>query len=68
MTTKTEMTRMLDAAHIAEDGYTTFGGNYAATYDISDDEAERIAGRASSAAEFTRIWETADWWTDANNA
>lgn len=34
---------------------------------ISDEEIERIAARAKSGAEFMKIWENTDWWTDANN-
>ncbi|NGO64177.1 hypothetical protein G6N76_10860 [Rhizobium daejeonense] len=36
-------------------------------YDISDTEIERIAARAETAAEFDRIWQNEDFWTDANN-
>ena len=40
----------------------------AARFDISDEEAARIAATVENEAEFTRIWENEDWWTDANNA
>lgn len=35
--------------------------------DISDAEIERIAAKAETAEEFTRIWENEDFWTDVNN-
>lgn len=36
-------------------------------YDISDAEIERIAEKAETAAEFDRIWQNEDFWTDRNN-
>lgn len=36
-------------------------------FEISNDEIERIASRAATAAEFETIWENEDWWTDENN-
>ena len=44
-----------------------FGTDFAGHYDISADEADRIAARSNSLAEFETIWESSDWWTDANN-
>jgi len=35
-------------------------------FDISDSEAKRIAANANNEAEFTKIWENDDWWTDRN--
>lgn len=42
-------------------------GTFAAMFNISDAEAERIAARCETAADFQGIWENEDWWTDANN-
>lgn len=41
--------------------------NYTARFDISDDEADRIAETVTTEAEFTNVWENTDWWTDENN-
>ena len=38
----------------------------AGRFDISDSEAKRIAANASNEAEFIKIWENDDWWTDGN--
>jgi len=38
----------------------------AGRFDISDTEAKRIAANASNEAEFIKIWENDDWWTDGN--
>lgn len=35
---------------------------YAARFDISKEQAERIANVAKDEAEFIRIWENEDWW------
>jgi len=35
-------------------------------FDISDSEAKRIAANANNEAEFIKIWENDDWWTDGN--
>ena len=40
----------------------------AGRFDISDSEAKRIAANASNEAEFIKIWENDDWWTDGNTA
>lgn len=37
-------------------------------FDISRDEIGRISRRAGTPAEFVKIWENEDWWTDANDA
>ena len=36
----------------------------AGRFDISNDEAERIASTVKSEAEFILTWESTDWWTD----
>ncbi|MFB2530730.1 hypothetical protein ACEYYA_01015 [Paracoccus sp. p3-h83] len=46
----------------------TFGADFAGNYDISNDEADRIADRANSLAEFEAIWENETWWRDESNA
>jgi len=38
----------------------------AGRFDISDSEAKRIAANANNEAEFIKIWEIDDWWTDGN--
>ena len=40
----------------------------AGRFDISDSEAKRIAANANNEAEFVKIWENDDWWTDSNTA
>jgi len=40
--------------------------NIAGRFDISNDEAERIASTVKSEAEFISTWESTEWWTDAN--
>jgi hypothetical protein len=40
----------------------------AGRFDISDSEAKRIAANANNEAEFIKIWENDDWWTDGNTA
>jgi hypothetical protein len=37
---------------------------YSSRYDISDDECDRIAAASETEADFVRIWESEDWWTD----
>ena len=37
----------------------------AGRFNISNDEAERIASTVKSEAEFISTWESTDWWTDA---
>jgi diacylglycerol kinase len=34
----------------------------AARFDITREQAERIADRAKDGADFVRIWENQDWW------
>lgn len=41
-------------------------GDIAGRFDISDDEAERIAETVKTEAEFVEVWENTDWWTDKN--
>ena len=41
--------------------------NIAGRFDISDKEAQRIAERAKTGAEFVGIWENESWWTDEEN-
>jgi len=43
-------------------------GDIAGKYDISNDEAERIAATVETEQEFVTVWENTDWWTDASNA
>jgi len=38
----------------------------AGRFDISDSEAKRIAANANNEAEFIKIWENDNWWTDGN--
>lgn len=38
----------------------------AGRFDISHDEAERIAEAAKDGADFINIWENEDWWADDN--
>ena len=40
----------------------------AARFDISKEEAERIAATVETEVEFISVWENTDWWTDENNA
>lgn len=62
---RTDMTRNEIAAlkNAATEGQ--FGADFAGYYDISNDEADRIAERANSLAEFEAIWENQGWWRDA---
>jgi hypothetical protein len=39
--------------------------DWAGEYDISKDEATRIATRSGSADDFERIWSDETWWRDA---
>lgn len=66
--TLNEMTAALNARTDEHGERMRFGTNYAGFFDISDEEAERIAARASSADEFIAIWENEDWWADENFA
>ena len=36
----------------------------AGRFDISDEEARRIAETVDNEAEFIEVWENTDWWTD----
>jgi len=40
----------------------------AGRFDISMDEAERIAATVDTEAEFVNVWENNDWWTDEKNS
>lgn len=62
------MTRHEIAALKNESTDNRFGTDFAGFYDISNAEADRIADRANSLAEFEAIWENECWWTDENNA
>ena len=37
-------------------------GDIAGRFDISGEQADRIAERANSVDEFIAIWENEDWW------
>lgn len=36
--------------------------DFAARFDITREQAERIAAKANNEAEFISIWENEDWW------
>jgi hypothetical protein len=38
--------------------------NIAGRFDITKEQAERIAARATDGADFVRIWENEDWWVE----
>jgi len=38
--------------------------DYAARFDISDDECDRIAEASENFDDFKRIWENETWWRD----
>lgn len=40
--------------------------NIAGRFDISDEEAERIADTVETEEQFITVWENTDWWTDEN--
>lgn len=40
--------------------------NINSRFNITDDEAARIAAVAETEAKFVEIWAHTDWWTDAN--
>jgi hypothetical protein len=40
----------------------------AGRFDISNKEADRIADAVENEAEFIKVWENTDWWTDETNA
>ena len=42
-------------------------GDIAGKFDISNDEAERIAATVDTEAAFVEVWEDTDWWSDRNN-
>lgn len=39
-----------------------------ARFDISEDEAKRIAETVSDEKQFVDVWETQVWWTDEHNS
>lgn len=41
-------------------------GDIAGRFDISNEEAERIAAVANTEQEFVSVWQSKDWWTDEN--
>ena len=43
-------------------------GDIAGKFNISNEEAERIAATVNTEQEFVTAWEDTDWWTDDNNA
>jgi len=63
MTTLNQMTNLLNEAMDNK-----FGSDYAGYFDISYDEAERIAEKCETAEQFHNVWADEDWWTDENNA
>jgi hypothetical protein len=54
-----EMTREIEHSTKA-----LFLDDYAAMFDISDNEAQRIAEKSASYVEFLEIWENENWWQD----
>ena len=42
-------------------------GDIAARFDISTEEAERIAETVNTEQEFVSVWQSKDWWTDEKN-
>ena len=57
-----EMTAALNDRTDENGGRLHFTGDYAGMFDISTEQAERIAAKADSAADFIRIWESDGWW------
>jgi hypothetical protein len=39
-------------------------GDIAGRFDITREQAERIAARAKDGDDFVRIWEHQDWWVE----
>tara|TARA_R110000822_G_scaffold292385_1_gene414386 strand:+ start:1108 stop:1281 length:174 start_codon:yes stop_codon:yes gene_type:complete len=39
-----------------------FFGNYDSQFDVTDEQAERIASKATGAIDFIVIWSFQDWW------
>jgi hypothetical protein len=70
-TTETDMTNNhLNAAYeqftIGSNGFCSHIETHCG-FGISTDEIKRIAEDATTADEFVTIWESSDYWTDANN-
>jgi hypothetical protein len=61
MATLAQIARELDEGIKAEGGG-GFISDWAGHFDISTEQAKRIADRSNNAAEFKRIWETEGWW------
>ena len=53
---------MKDAKVWIENNVNTEITEIAARFEISEDQAERIAEEAEDEAEFVKIWENEDWW------
>lgn len=60
--TLNEMTAALNARTDEYGDTLHFGSDYAGVYDISRDQAERIAAKSNSVEDFESIWENEDWW------
>lgn len=43
---------------------TNLPNDYAARFDISEDQAKRIAQVANDEEEFVSIWENENWWVE----
>lgn len=46
------------------DGQGSFISDWQGVYDMNQDEAERIAAKATSLEDFENIWRNETWWTD----
>lgn len=42
-------------------------GDISGRFDISEEEAERIAETVDTEGEFVTVWENEDWWADENH-
>lgn len=62
MMTLNEMTAALNDRTDEYGDKLHFGGDYAGRFDLSNEQAERIAEKSESADDFIRIWENEDWW------
>jgi len=61
MATLNEMAQMIDA-RMKADGGAGFVNDWAGFFDITPEQAERIAEKAGSAEKFERIWQNENWW------
>jgi len=66
MTTLNAIAAELNARQI-ENGGAGFSNDWAGFYNISDDEARRIAERADNLSGFEAIWENETDWRDEEN-